>query len=78
MAPLVAQTESDEMIRIEKKLDTLIELLQGTNGIIVRLDRVEQWQKQASWVIGLLASTAIMGGIGFLWALLTHTLQIVP
>lgn len=66
------------MKRIEDKLDKLLELLQGTNGIIVRLDRVEQWQRQATWVIGLIGSTAIIGGIGLLWALITHTVQFVP
>lgn len=41
-------------------------------GFIIRLDRLEQWQKQVNWGMVLVISTAILNGINLLWTYISH------
>jgi hypothetical protein len=72
MAPYRDRKESlDQLERIEAKLDELLEWKDGTlesPGITVRVDRLEQFQNMAKWVIGATAMAAISSIVALVWA----------
>lgn len=66
---------------IKKQLETVIKLLTGNGnpekGIIVRLDRVEQWRGQINWGFVLVGGFMILGALKFTWDLLIGAQRIV-
>lgn len=41
-------------------------------GFIIRLDRLEQWQKQVNWGMVLIGGAALLNAIDLLWTLISH------
>lgn len=81
------QMTPDEKAEINAKLDKIIEAIYGNGkpGMVTRLALLEQWQhnmeaqfqRLTAIAVGL-GTTLFLGLVGFMWALLTHTVEIVP
>lgn len=61
-------------VDLDKKLDRVVELLDGPNGLVVRLDRVEQQGKRAQWFNRALAAGVIGSALAWLWPMLAERL----
>lgn len=78
----------EDLDRLEKKLDKILESLDGSNGtqgMKTRLALLERWQQDMQALVNrlygiviALGTTLVISLMGFLWALWTHGIQIVP
>ncbi len=86
---LTTQTavDKEDLIRLEGKIDTLIVVVTGNGaperGVIVRLDRVEQWRAELdrridslSARIGQVLIAIVLMALVFIGSVLTHAITI--
>lgn len=71
----------EEWDALREDVKKMLTLLTGNGeperGIIIRLDRIEQWRKQINWGFILVGGAVILNAGQLVWDLITHAQHLV-